>query len=159
MQVFLEIVSAGEWDEKIFEFIIHGRLKSGQLLYLYDDTADFDLRDYENQLIELLIVAHNVSLKTTPWKPDTQLKDRFLKVIKGKYLGKYNLPQEWENVKYFYDEKSYKYWYRIDLYAIQTEDGIFLIHPKNAEKLSIEDNKEYYFYVKKLYIIAWHPIE
>lgn len=160
MKVFLEKVNIGtESEGVIYEFLIHGRLNSNQIIYIHDDAAKFDLRNFENQVVEILLVAHNISLKTTPRRPDTQLIDRELKVIKGNYLGRYVLPNEWHDSKYFHNERSYKYWHHLDLHAIKTEKGIFLITNENAEKLPIEKGEKSYFYVDSFYMIAWHPIE
>lgn len=159
MKVFLERVNIGtESEGVIYEFFIHCRLNNDQIIYIHDDAAKFDLRNFENRVVEILLVAHNISPKTTPWKPDTQLIDRELKVIEGIYLASYVLPNEWHDSKYFHNERSYKYWHQHDLHAIKTENGIFLITIENAEKLTIEKGEKKYFYVDSFYMIAWHPI-
>lgn len=147
--------SGAEYEEKIANFWITGKLESGFLINIFDFKG-FDLRNYINQEVECLICAFLVDFKYSQSKSPSI--DSITNVIQGIYINNYEIPIKWKDYDKFYSERSF---------AIKTNDGFFLLDASDIKKMSIREKKEIKLkegqkinlYVGRFDLQAWYPLE
>ena len=147
--------SGAEYEEKIANFWITGKLKSGILIKIFD-IERFDLRNYINQEVECLLSAFLVDVKHS--KSEAPSKDSITNTINGIYLSNYQVPIKWKEYDKFYLENSI---------AIKTIDGVFLLESADFKKISLrerkeiklKDGEEISLYVGRFDLVAWYPID
>ncbi|MEJ2251393.1 MAG: hypothetical protein P8Y97_17290 [Candidatus Lokiarchaeota archaeon] len=148
MEILFENVNSGAiYQEKIYDFWIHGKTSNGKSIVLYDDG--FDLRKYEGKVIKCLILAF-MAQKINPKEENKEL-DPFHPIINGQYMGEYEVPEEWSEYDYDLNLEGY--------HGVQTKDGVFLLEPTDLQGISIEKGEEIIITVGRLDLLAWLPID
>jgi hypothetical protein len=153
MRVFINKVGKSTYDrtsEKIIDFWIEGILESGKIIHFFD-VDPFDLRDFEKEEINCLIFA---GVNKLPFQKKTK-EDFAHPIFSGKYLGEYEIPNNWKLGSLHLDfmDLFSKY------HAIQITEGIILTSPKNAKYLLLNKGDSFKFKVTKLELLAWEPIK
>jgi len=118
MKLYIERVASGaEYEDKIANFYITGKMNSGVLIQIFDYEC-YDLRAFKNQEVECLILAFLVDIVYSG-KID-QKPDEITERIKGTYIKNYKIPSKWKTK-----------WKRSHIYegspALLTQDGLFFI--------------------------------
>ncbi len=137
---------------KIYDFWIDAELQSGIQIKIFDYT--FDLRNYENQRVECLILAFLIECVTGITDINESVKNvsapvdkPFTKIIKGNFNKNYFIPEKWKS----YANKVY--------YSIQNSDGVFLLGDSDVKDEDLKENEIITLYVGRFDLLEWNPIE
>ncbi len=148
----IEIERSGydPYEDKIFSFSILAKLENERLVWIRDEKP-FDLRAYIGKIVDLLIwISYMNKINSiNKYNDKENIKNP---IIKAKYLGKYNIPEKWNQCNGFKLKK--------EKFAIEYDGMIFLITQSDFERQGIEINKgdEIIFQAAGLDLIAWLPI-
>lgn len=152
MKVYIKNVIISNIDdsatyEKILEFKILGKLKSGREIQILDEEL-FDLRKYEKQWVECLIYGEE-----GPEKEEFALKGIFVKNYKipPEMVERLKIPPNLINLGI----SKEKYLSINGRPAIKTQDGIFFIYPKKRYR----DQSNITYHISKYELSAWYSIE
>jgi len=149
MKVLLKSVDIGsKYDDKVFDYWIKGQLISGRVIEIFD-AAPFNLGKYVSKTIEALILASFVQVIYITDNVDDNL-------IKGTFLGKYNIDDKWENI---YEGGNEIYESVSEWYAIKTDDGIFLFTLNIGDLNAIKEGEIIFLKIGRYDLLAWRPIE
>jgi hypothetical protein len=135
---------------KVFNFWIIGRLDSGKTIKI-QDRLPFNLRKYEDKKVDCLLIAtfiHHINMISEKDEIDIAHP-----VIKGEYIGEYEIPSKWLNCSGYKIISGY--------HAVKSIDGIFLIDPSDFERQEVIFNSgnEIIFKAGSIELDAWLPIE
>lgn len=141
--LFKKVNQGATYQEKIYDYWIHGQTESGLKVVLYDSR--FDLREHEGKVVNCLILAFMAqdinSIK------ENEESDPYHPIIKGTFEGDYNVSSKWKNYK------------KVDRYAVSTNDGIMLISKNDLENIDLNIGDEIIFTVGRLDLLDWIPIK
>jgi len=148
MKILFEKVNSGAtYQEKIYDFWIHGKTQSGETIVLYDDG--FDLREHEGKLVKCLILAFMAQIINP--REENKEHDPYHPIINGQYIGEYTVTKEWLECDDDLILEGY--------HGVQTIDGIFLLEPTDLQGISVKKGAEIIITVGRLDLLAWLPIE
>lgn len=148
MRILFEKVNIGAtYQEKVYDFWIHGKSKSGEKIVIYDDG--FNLQEYKGKIINCLVLAFMAQIINP--KEESKKYDPYHPIIKGQYLGEYSISEEWLQCDEDLSLEGY--------HGIQSVDGIFLLEPTELQDASIKKGDEIIITVGRLDLLAWLPIE
>ena len=141
-------VEIGAKDQnRIYNFWISGHLSDNHIIKIFDVNA-YDLREYINKEVDLLIIANLIVLleeNASDFNVDS-------KVFNGKFLGEYRFPQEW--IKFgnfgYINRCLKKQWY-----ALEYGDGIFLLDPQDLQEYSLRRGENIVIDVGRFDLVAW----
>lgn len=146
----IEIRTHDPYEDKIHSYTIMGELNNGRLIKIRD-MIPFNLQDYIDKKVDCLISAAFISNINAIDESDEE--DNSSPVIRGEYLGEYDIPEKWNQCKGFITIKG--------KHAVDYERNIFLISERDFRRQGIEVNigEEIIFKAAGLEIKAWLPIE
>jgi len=138
----VKVFTRDPYSNKIYQYLIEGRLKSGLRITLFDFKR-FNLKDYEDQQIEVLVFALvAIDRKTSEFE---RIKGKFKNGCSDEFA------REW--LKYEPDLSLDKY------SALKTQDGIFLINHLNLDYFTIDYEDNLIVDIVRFDLFAWHSIE
>ena len=142
-----------QYEGKVYDFWIDAELLSGTQIKIFDNEP-FDLRNYENQKVECLILAFLVEFITGKTDNNDSAKNvsasvdkPFTKRIKGNFNGNYVIPEKWKS----YSNKISP--------AIQNSDGVFLLEDSEVKGKNLKENETITLYVDRFDLLEWYPID
>ena len=153
IKVLIKKVGKGgvsEKTDKIYSFWIIGQLDSGKKIRI-KDRWPFDLRKLESKKVECLLIAAFISnINKISEKDEIDIANP---VIKGRYLGEYEIPSKWLRCEGYQIISGF--------HAVKSIDGIFLIDPSDFEhqQISINSGEKIIFKAGSIDLDAWLPIE
>ncbi len=136
-------------EEKIYSFTIDAVLENGRLVLIRDEKP-YDFREYIGKEVDLLIrISYMNKINAITKDINDTTKNP---IIKGKYLGKYNIPEKWKKNEDFSDISGY--------HAINYDGMIFLISPRDfiRHSVTIKIGEEFTFQTAGMEIEAWLPL-
>jgi hypothetical protein len=147
-----DVIKSGynPYADKVFSYDVIVKLGNGRELLVRDDVP-WDFREYIGKQLEFLISAAYISKINLI--TESEEKSKQSPVIRGKYLGVYNMPDRWLDCKGFKGIKG--------THAVDYEGNIFLITPRDIQRQGIEVQvgEEIVFMAAGLELEAWLPID
>lgn len=153
MKVIIKEIKKSGYDpqeDKIYSFLILGELENGRVVSIRDERP-YDLRNYLGKTLDCLIwISFMSKINSIKENDDINIKSP---IMRGKYLGEYNISNKWEKCEDFNRFSGY--------HAIDYEGMIFLISPRDFERQSVQikHGEEIIFQAAGLELVAWLPIE
>jgi len=152
MRLFIKKVRMNTYNpdtNESFDFWINGVLQSKKEIEILDNLP-YDLRNKENKEIECLLfmVINPLPIEDTAEEELTTL------IFDGLYLGEYNLPEKWVIPNLFkikYDDTDI-------FHAVQVDNDIFIIAPRNLEYYSVKKGEKFTFEAILFELWAWEQI-
>jgi len=142
------VVPGEEYQGKVYNYGIRGENKSGTEIAI-SDLDKLNLRKSVNKVVDCLILAFMAQDINSI--DESEPHDPYHPIIKGTYLGSYNIQEKWLKC----NEKLILEGY----HAVQTNDGIFIIDPDDLENKAIKKGDKIIFTVGSLDLLAWLPFE
>lgn len=171
MRIYIEKVYPGaQYEGGNFDYHISAKLNNGKRISIFDPVCFGKfLKNFENKIVECLILAYLVSLEKHEYV-STYIKDeRFRQPkIEGIYLEKYVIPSklEFEKVKP-YLKGTFKNARVENLIkpldknqAIKTNNGVYLLSSidLNSKSLVFKEGDRITLYVGRFDLLLWYPL-
>ncbi|MHA2031794.1 MAG: hypothetical protein ACW99Q_20640 [Candidatus Kariarchaeaceae archaeon] len=137
-------------EEELIDYTILGQLKTGKIIEVHGNP-DQDLRELIGQEINCLLLANRIMLES-----DLNLHSVVTKVFDCKYIGNYEISEEWKGrISEYYIFKNAKF------YAMEIDDGFFIGSRETFphKNLRFGGNQINRFWIPSFGLIAWYPDE
>lgn len=138
---------------------VYGELRSGQIIDIFDIKV-FDLREYVNQEVDLLIIAWLGEVINIEDPPQLSLDQRLgqkeyptlSSIIKGRIIENYKLPKKFSELENGVIGEVYN-----NGFAMETDDGIFLLDEGGISG-EIKEGDEVAIDFGRFEIVAWYCV-